>query len=177
MTDTSAEGMDDLIKGAPDGVLHPYHLKKWTDDDLRQHAVGVRLTAIWAHDQQRRADRLADQLAAARAERDEAREEAERFKKLDQEAATYVETVICMRTHFTGDEPYVGWKGLALALREHLDSMDAKLAAAYEECAVIADQYGRENGPGDVGDRAGELAQQNATAIAEMIRQRAGTRG
>lgn len=37
------------------------------------------------------------------------------LEQRDREAAT-VESVICMRTHFTGDPPYVGWKGLRLAL-------------------------------------------------------------
>ena len=45
-------------------------------------------------------------------------------EKLDREAATYVESVICLRTRFTGEPPYVGWKGLGLALREELDELD-----------------------------------------------------
>lgn len=52
---------------------------------------------------------------------------AETLKKLwrlDREAATYVESVIAMRTHFTGEPPYVGWKGLGLALTETLDRLD-----------------------------------------------------
>lgn len=50
--------------------------------------------------------------------------EIKRLEKLDREAATYVESVICMRTHFTGQPPYVGWKGLGLALKEVLDERD-----------------------------------------------------
>lgn len=42
----------------------------------------------------------------------------------DSDAATYVESVICMRTNFTGSPPYVGWKGLGLALTEALDDRD-----------------------------------------------------
>lgn len=61
-------------------------------------------------------------LAGVEAERD-------RYRKLDAEAATYVETEICMRTHFTGEPPYVGWKGLGLALREVLDERDRLRAA------------------------------------------------
>lgn len=49
---------------------------------------------------------------------------AQRFFRLDKEAATHVESVICLRTHFTGDPPYVGWKGLGLALGETLDERD-----------------------------------------------------
>lgn len=41
------------------------------------------------------------------------------------EAQEYVELPIVMRTHFTGDEPYVGWKGLGRALEEVLDERDA----------------------------------------------------
>lgn len=51
-------------------------------------------------------------------------EENLRLRQLDREAATHVESVICMRTHFTGEPPYVGWKGLGLALNEALDQKD-----------------------------------------------------
>src|SRR5690606_32224217 len=44
----------------------------------------------------------------------------ERLRKRDMEAAEHVETVICMRTDFTGEPPYVGWKGLGFALRVSL---------------------------------------------------------
>jgi hypothetical protein len=50
----------------------------------------------------------------------------------DNEAAKYVESVIVMRTGFTGEPPYVGWKGLGLALTEHLDDLEAQLAEARE---------------------------------------------
>lgn len=53
----------------------------------------------------------------------------ETYRRLDSEAATHVETVICMRTAFTGDPPYVGWKGLGLALVEALDERDRLRAA------------------------------------------------
>ena len=52
------------------------------------------------------------------------RKKADSFKRLDREAATHVESVICLRTHFTGEQPYVGWKGLGLALNEALDERD-----------------------------------------------------
>lgn len=55
----------------------------------------------------------------------EAVERIKELERLDTEAANYVECVICMRTHFTGDRPYVGWKGLGLALTETLDRYDA----------------------------------------------------
>lgn len=74
-------------------------------------------------------------ILALYAERDEARERAERLAKLDREAATNVESVIAMRTRFTGMPPYVGWKGLGLALTEALDARDAAEAAlaSYKE--------------------------------------------
>lgn len=62
----------------------------------------------------------------------EAADEIERLRQRDTEAAEYVESVICMRTHFTGEEPYVGWKGLGIALREALDERD-RLRAEREE--------------------------------------------
>ena len=62
------------------------------------------------------------------------RAERDRYKQLDSEAATYVESVICMRTHFTGDPPYVGWKGLGIALTETLDERD-RLREALERLA------------------------------------------
>lgn len=77
-------------------------------------------------------------------------ERIDTLSRLDREAATHVETVICMRTHFTGDPPYVGWKGLGLALKEHLDRIEAERDAAntragsarndaLEEAAIVAD--------------------------------------
>ena len=58
--------------------------------------------------------------------------ERDRLKQLDTEAATYVETLICTRTDCSGDPPYVGWKGLGLALAEALDERDALKAAAVQ---------------------------------------------
>ena len=47
------------------------------------------------------------------------RRDLKKYKKLDAEAATYVETVICMCSdRFTGKSPYVGWQGLGLALEQ-----------------------------------------------------------
>lgn len=40
------------------------------------------------------------------------------------EAAEHVESPIVMRTGFTGSPPYVGWKGIGLALTEALDERD-----------------------------------------------------
>lgn len=78
------------------------------------------------HDIERH-QKIAAELAT---ENEKLREKEERFQKLDAEAANYVETVICMRTHFTGEPPYVGWQGLGLALREALDERDRLREAA-----------------------------------------------
>lgn len=50
--------------------------------------------------------------------------EREKLVALDKEAAAFVETVICLRTDFTGEAPYTGWKGLGMALTEALDERD-----------------------------------------------------
>jgi hypothetical protein len=44
---------------------------------------------------------------------------ARHWRRLETEAAKYVESVICMHSaHFTGEPPYVGWEGLGRALQE-----------------------------------------------------------
>lgn len=50
--------------------------------------------------------------------------ERDKWRRLDSEAGTHVESVICMRTHFTGYKPYIGWRGLGLALTEVFDERD-----------------------------------------------------
>lgn len=44
----------------------------------------------------------------------------EKLKNLDAAAATHVESQIVMLPRFTGEPPYVGWKGIGLALKEEL---------------------------------------------------------
>lgn len=47
------------------------------------------------------------------------------WRRLETEAAKHVESVICMRSHhFTGDQPYVGWKGLGVALNQDYDELE-----------------------------------------------------
>lgn len=64
------------------------------------------------------------QLDQARDELKRANLQIDRLKRRDAEASEHVEAVICGRTGFTGDPPYVGWEGLGLALREALDERD-----------------------------------------------------
>jgi hypothetical protein len=85
------------------------------------------------------------------------------LEKLDREAATHVESVICMKSsHFTGMPPYVGWKGLGLALGQDYDMYAKKiehlekdkgeilmswesLAAKLEECAGVIETLDKKN--------------------------------
>lgn len=72
--------------------------------------------------------------------------ERDALRRMDREAATYVESVICMRTYFDGDPPYVGWKGLGLALTEALDERDtlrARLAATGADVGALRQNTAR----------------------------------
>lgn len=69
-----------------------------------------------------------------KAELAEVERERDHWKYLECEAANYVESVICLRTHFTGEPPYVGWEGLGLALNETLD----ELAEVKSESEILA---------------------------------------
>ena len=65
----------------------------------------------------------------------------ETLMRLDREAATHVEILICLKSkRFTGEPPYTGWKGLGKALREDYDEL-AELRRANEtlrnEVAVL----------------------------------------
>lgn len=53
--------------------------------------------------------------------------------RLDREAATHVESVIVMRTGFTGQPPYVGWEGLGRTLSEALDHRDQLIEQAVRD--------------------------------------------
>ena len=55
---------------------------------------------------------------------DAARKRIRQLEHRDYEAGYYVEAIIAMRTSFTGDDQYVGWKGLGIALSEALDERD-----------------------------------------------------
>lgn len=67
---------------------------------------------------------------------------ANRFFTLDCQAASHVESVICMRSaHFTGEPPYTGWKGLGKALREDYDDSD-RLRSELEEAKELLKPFG-----------------------------------
>jgi hypothetical protein len=60
-------------------------------------------------------------------------EQVKRLRREQGQVSQYVEGTIAMRTKFDGNPPYVGWKGLGLALEESLDERDdlrAQLTAA-----------------------------------------------
>ena len=83
-------------------------------------------------------ERLRKSLAAKDAE-------IEHWKSLEREAAAYVESVICMYSpNFTGDDPYVGWKGLGLALKRDYEEMN-RMREAFKEINAhmrTVDKYG-----------------------------------
>jgi hypothetical protein len=72
---------------------------------------------------------LLQDLATVTRERDEALADRDKWRDLEREAAHYCEIPIAMRTNFTGDPPYVGWKGLGLAMTQAFDERDEALAA------------------------------------------------
>ena len=91
----------------------------------------------------------ADYLDGIIARLEAAEDRIKTLEKMDYEAGTYVESVICMRSsHFTGDVPYVGWKGLGLALEQDYDALktaEARASTAYAEgveaAAKVAENY------------------------------------
>jgi len=71
---------------------------------------------------------------------DGANEKIEQMNAIDREAAEHVESVICMRSaHFTGEDPYVGWKGLGLALTQDYDDLAIKEAQLTAARALLDD--------------------------------------
>lgn len=63
--------------------------------------------------------------AAAIVERDTLRSQLAEAKAKLAQARTYVEGPIAGRTKFDGEPPYVGWKGLGLAMEEAFDDRDS----------------------------------------------------
>lgn len=86
---------------------------------------------------------------------DAAKQRIETLARMDREAATHVEGLICVRTHFTGEPPYVGWEGLGLALTEHLDRQEQRIAELEGENAALQKSA----------ESLGELARQRADEL------------
>ena len=62
----------------------------------------------------------------------------ETLMRLDREAATHVEILICLKSkRFTGEPPYTGWKGLGKALREDYDELRRANETLRNEVAVL----------------------------------------
>ena len=59
-----------------------------------------------------------------------------KLEQLDSEAATHVESQIAMFKRFTGEPPYVGWRGLGLALKEELEAKDEHIKALESQLAL-----------------------------------------
>lgn len=95
------------------------------------------------------------------------------LKRLDTEAANHVESVICMRTHFSGDPPYVGWKGLGLALNEALNERDA-FEAQLDRCRTVmecndpinaSEIFGPPHDESQCWEQCGELGKSDAHVV------------
>ena len=101
----------------------------------------------------------------------QAANEIDRLRREDARPAEHVETVIVMRSRrFTGEPPYVGWKGLGQALREdyaELERLRAEVEALRagavkwrEVVPMLLDELGAEdyrpgNAPGHCHDVPG----------------------
>lgn len=103
----------------------------------------------------------------------EAKEKAG-LRARDREAGEHVEAVIAMRTKFTGEPPYVGWKGLGLALSEALDerdrlqSLNAELLAACKASKVALSKASRDAVDSDAFDDWASLSKLH-TALERAI--------
>jgi hypothetical protein len=96
--------------------------------------------------------------------------EAAFFFALENQASQHVEGAIAMRTGFTGEPPYVGWKGLGLALNEALDERDAmrsEMEVLREQVRAMATQIEAAIAERTAMERAGALAITALRAVAE----------
>lgn len=80
---------------------------------------------------------LSDVCARQSMEIDALTADRDHWKGLETEAANYVEIPLVLRTHFTGEPPYVGWEGLGLALTETLDGIATDRERVINECAAL----------------------------------------
>jgi uncharacterized coiled-coil protein SlyX len=92
------------------------------------------------------------------------------LEKMDAEAATHVESVICMMSdYFTGEPPYVGWKGLGLALREDYAERDRLRAELDRLTARVAQLEGALEHTWKVLDAAGTLNLSNGVQLGPTV--------
>lgn len=96
--------------------------------------------------------RLERRLTEVTAERD-------KLRRLDSEASSHVESLICMRTDFTGMGDEIGWKGLGMALKRAFDERDR--LRAIEALREIGDDRPTE--------QAEALAEKMAVRIANRV--------
>lgn len=98
-----------------------------------------------------------DLIKALAAERDKVR-------RLEAEAATYVEELVVLRTPFTGEPPYVGWKGIGLAIRELIER-ESTYKKLLLDCVLL-------NGGGTAVliPGVGEVAFSEVTALGHLLR-------
>lgn len=81
---------------------------------------------------------LTERLRVAEEENERLRKRVETLERMDREAGQYVESVIALRTRFTGEPPYVGWKGLGLALTETLNDYEMEIVKRGQAEAALA---------------------------------------
>jgi DNA repair exonuclease SbcCD ATPase subunit len=116
-----------------DGITEAYKNVQTLTHDHKQETPYTK--QIWAYLEKVEADN-----AVLREQLERKDERIKTLEALDSEAAEFVETPICMRTPFTGEEPYVGWKGIGLALTEALDERDA-LRLKVQELTKFYDKH------------------------------------
>lgn len=90
----------------------------------------------------------------------------DRLRGLDAEAAKFVELPIISRTGFTGEGPYVGWRGLGKALNEALDVRD-ELIDEVERLAKANIGYAEQNA---LLQARAERAEDEAQALLKALR-------
>jgi len=98
-------------------------------------------------------------LAEVERERDGALKEAKR-NAFDASVGRELEAAICMETHFTGEEPYVGTAGLILAIKEcaeayrERDALKKLVEEAVPYVRYGAQEYVRDKGSNTYIERA-----------------------
>jgi len=119
-----------LLAGAVAALLQDLATATRERDDAKAEILGWQRSFadhVYVKSEEYRA--LVVRAEKAERERDEALADRDKWRDLEREAAHFCEIPIVMRTKFTGDPPYVGWKGLGLAMTQAFDERDEALAA------------------------------------------------